>query len=398
MKDIYEKYLAVLRAFVQGTAPEKLEPQELQQVMELAKINSTGGILCYVYMGHPELVDPAAHAAMRRHCLGEITMFGRRTELAKMLAGELDKNGIDFVVFKGFVVRDYYPVPELRTFSDVDFIIHKEDRRRSDELMLKLGYQRHEDWEPSYSYAKGVEYYELHSRVIGFDVSDRADYVGYFSDIWGHTRQAQVLNLPHAWELKPEFHFLYMLTHIAKHISRSGAGVRMYLDLAFFIRHYGDTLDWDWVKAEMKKLNLLDFAAVALAGVEHWFGVESPMKLKQVTDEVLEDFTDFTISGGVYGYVGRDQGEMFLKQQNRNGEKVSRFRTLLFHAFPPVKVLVNKYAYLGKYPWLLPVAWIQRLLDKRKEWGRFASSTKQVLTADEEKVRKLRRIYQEIGL
>lgn len=398
MKEIYDKYLSVLRVFVQGNAPEKLEPQELIQVMNLSKINSTGGILSYVYLPHRELVDPQMHMQMRRQCHAEIAMYTRRVELAKLLAEELDKNGIDFVVFKGFVVRDYFPVPELRTFSDVDFIIHKEDRRKSDELMLALGYTRTEDWEPSYAYVKGTECYELHSRVIGFDVSDKADFVGYFADIWDRTRKAQVLDLSHAWELKPEFHFLYMLTHIAKHISRSGAGIRMYLDLAFFVKHFGDSLDWDWVAGEMEKLNLLDFAAVALAAVERWFGVESPMTLKQVSDEVLEDFTDFTISGGVYGYVGKDQGEVFLKQQNRNEESVSKFRTLLHHAFPSAKVLVNKYDYLEKHGWLLPVAWGQRLIDRRKEWGRFAESTKSILNADDEKVLKLKRIYKEIGL
>ena len=30
------------------------------------------------------------------------------------------------------------------------------------------------------------------------------------------------------------------LTHIAKHISSSGAGIRMYMDIAVFIRHLGE--------------------------------------------------------------------------------------------------------------------------------------------------------------
>ena len=398
MKDIYRKYLCVLRSFVQGTAPEGLAPQELEKVMVLSKINSTGGIACYTYLSRPELVDPAVHAHMRRQCHREIAVYARRAEMTKLLAAELNKNGIDFILFKGFVVRNYYPVPELRTYGDVDIIIHKEDRQKSDELMLSLGYQRHDDWEPSYSYAKGTEYYELHSRVIGFDVSDKADFVGYFSHIWDHTRPARVVDLPHAWELTPEFHFLYLLTHIAKHISRSGAGVRMYMDLAFFIKHFGAALDWNWIVSELEKLNLVDFAAVVLAALDRWFGVENPTPLKEISDELLEDFTEFTLSGGVYGYVGRDQGAVFVKQQDRNEESVSKFKTLLFHAFPPAKVLVNKYAYLEKRRWLLPVAWTQRLIDRRKEWGRFADSTKQILSADEEKVLKLKRIYKEIGL
>ena len=398
MKQIYETYISILRSFVQGTAPEPMEPGVLAQVAELARIHSTGGILNHVCLSVPGLVDPALRGQLRRRCLSEINLYARRAELARHLAAELDRAGIDFVLFKGLVVRGYYPVPELRTFGDVDILIRREDRQKSDGLMTALGFTRKEDWEPSYSYHRGAEYYELHSRVIGFDVSDRADFVGYFGDIWNHTRPAQVVELPHARELTPEFHFLYLLTHIAKHISRSGAGMRMYLDLAFFIRHFGRSLDWAWVAGELEKLNLTDFGAVALTAVEHWFGVECPMELKPVDREVLGDFTEFTVSGGVYGYVGKDQGELFLKQQNRNGEDVSRFRTLMHHAFPDAKILVNKYAYLERHPWLLPAAWAQRLIDKRKEWGRFADSTRQILSADEEKDRTLKRIYKEIGL
>ena len=398
MKEIYRKYLCALRAFVQGSVPEKLEPGELEELLDLAGIHSTVGIVCHVYRSHPELVEPRYHAELRRRCLAELSVQAGRAEYTRHLAAELDKNGMEFILFKGFVVRDYYTVPELRTFGDVDIVIHREDRQKSDGLMLELGYERRDDWEPSFSYRKGTEYYELHSRVIGFDVSDRADFVGYFGSIWDHTRPAHVVKLPHARELTPEFHFLYLLTHIAKHISSSGAGARMYLDLAFFIRHFGEGLDWSWVAGELEKLALRDFANVALSAVEQWFGVKCPIGAKQPDDGVMADFLEFTLSGGVYGYVGRDRGEMFLKQQNRNGEEISRFRTLLHHALPPVTVLVNKYAYLERHPWLLPVAWAQRLVDSRSQWGRFADHTKDILSADEEKVRKLKRIYKEIGL
>lgn len=398
MKDINRKYLSALHSFVQGAAPETVAAEEWKELMELARIHSTRGILCHVYMRHPGLTDPALLPALRRQCLQEIDLYNRRAEQMRQLAAKLDENEIDFVLFKGFVVRNYYPVPELRTFGDVDILIHKEDRRKSDELMLSLGYTRKDDWEPSYSYRKGTEYYELHSRVIDFDASGKADFLGYFGRIWEHTHPAQVVPLPHARELDPEFHFLYLLTHLAKHISASGAGIRMYLDLALFIRHFGRSLDWDWIVQELEKLRLWDFANVAFLAVQQWFGVESPIRLAPVAEDVMADFLEFTLAGGVYGYVGRDKGLVFLKQQSQNEEKVSKFRTLMNHAFPSADVLVNKYAYLEDHRWMLPVAWVQRLADKRSEWGRFAEHTSEILNADEEQVLKLKRIYKEIGL
>ena len=46
--------------------------------------------------------------------------------------------------------------------------------------MLSIGLARKHDWEPVYSYIRGVEYYEVHTDVMEVDVSDKADYKGYF--------------------------------------------------------------------------------------------------------------------------------------------------------------------------------------------------------------------------
>lgn len=398
MKEIYNKYLSALRAFVQGTGPENINAAELKDLLELAAINSTRGIVCYAYMSHTDRIEPELLAPLRKQCYQEITLYARRAEQMRQLAAELDSHGIDCIYFKGFVVRDYYPVPELRTFGDVDFVIRKADREKSDALMKTLGYEPRDTWEPAYSYLKGTEYYEIHTDVMEVDVSDKADYTEYYSHIWEHTQPANVVNLPHAMEFTPEFHFLYLLTHIAKHISGSGAGIRMYLDIAFFVRHFGDTLDWQWITGELEKLCLADFANVAFQAVENWFDVACPIASDPTDEEIMADFLEFTMVGGVYGYVGRDKSLIFLKQQNRNEAEVSKVKTLLLHAFPPVRSLENRYTYLQKAPVLLPVAWIQRLADSRSQWGRFADHTKNIVTADTEEVRKLKRIYKELGL
>lgn len=398
MQEIYSKYLAALRAFVQGTAPEALSAQQWQQLLELSYINNTQGIVAHVYMSHPELVEPQLRPTLRQLCFSEVNLYAARADQMTALAAKLSESGIDCLLFKGFVVRNYYPVPELRTFGDIDLVIRPEDREKCDRLMKELGYTVKVGWEPVYSYVKDGEYYEIHTQILEVDVSDKADYKAYFSHIWEHARPSSVLKLPHIFEFTPEFHFLYLLTHIAKHISGSGAGVRMYLDLAFFLRHFGAALSWDWVAEQLRDLQLIDFANVALTAAQQWFGVPSPLPLQPVKEEIMADFLEFTLLGGVYGYAGRDKSIVFLKKQDRNNEKVSKFKTLMFHAFPPVRSLKDRYRYLQKHPWLLPWAWIQRLFDSRKEWGRFADNTKNILTADEEEVVKLKRIYQQIGL
>ena len=177
--------------------------------------------------------------------------------------------------------------------------------------MKEMGYLPRDTWEPAYSYWKDTEYYEIHTELLDSDVSDQADYPAYFRHLWDHTKPSDNLKLPSAREFTPEFHLLYLLTHIAKHISSSGAGIRMYLDLAFFIRHCRESCDWGWVNKELQKLHLTKFANMALTASEHWFGIASPLPLNPVDPQIMDDFTEFTLSGGTYGHTGRDKSIIF---------------------------------------------------------------------------------------
>ena len=397
MKALYRDYLAILKSFIYDEAPELSGEAAPGKLYNLANVNSMAGILCYTFMRYPGLTDERLRGFFRGQCLTTVATYVDRAEKMKELIVKLDEAGIDHLVFKGFVLRDYYPMPELRAFGDIDFAIRAEDRRSCDELMRSLEYEVKTDWEPVYAYVKEKEYYEVQTNVMAVNVSDKSDTADYFSRFWENAVPCGSFS-GHTYVFRPEYHFLYLLAHIAKHISGSGAGIRMYLDLAFFIRHFGKSLDWKWVGGELEKLALADFANTVLNALKVWFGVESPLALRPLDEGILEDFLEFTLEGGTFGFNGRDRSVVYLKEQDPGEESVSRVRTILWHAFPPIGELNDRYTYLQKCPWLLPAAWAHRLIDSRKEWGRYVDNTKKIISADPEEVLKLKRIYKEIGL
>ena len=230
--------------------------------------------------------------------------------------------------------------------------------------------------------------------MLETDISERADYRDYFSHVWDYAVQ----QTEHTFVLKPEYHLMYLLTHIAKHIHGSGAGIRMYLDIAFFPKHFGDALDWDWFSGELRKLNFYDFTNMVFTLVSREFGVESPIALRDVDEQTYQDFLDFTMAGGTFGKFGRDSAVIQLKNQDIGEESVSKGKTLLLRFFPPVRRLERRYTYLQKAPWLLPVAWIHRVFKNKKLLDRRIREVQSIATADTEEVLKFKRIYQEIGL
>lgn len=385
--------LKVLKGFIWGECPGAFRG-DWAKLISLSHIHSVTGIVGYMVKRFPDETNAEVSGILWKQCLHSIAMFSLRAEQMKALIQKMNEREIAHLLLKGYVLKDYYPVPELRTFGDIDFLIHPEDRCKSDDLMTEEGFERKADWGSVHNYVRAAEYYEIHTDVMEVNVSDKADYKGYFRHIWEHARLVD----GHTWELAPEYHFLYLLTHIAKHINGAGAGIRMYMDIAVFIRHFGQELDWDYVQRELRTLCFSDFANTVLTVVQRYFGVESPISLRGMDKALLDDFMEFTMEAGVFGKAGRDLGLIHLKCQNRNEENVYRTRTFLRRLFPSAVSLEMAYPYLKGRHWLLPVIWLRRLLRIRNHWRRNLKEAHSIMSTDKEEVLKLKRIYKGIGL
>jgi len=390
--------MSLLRAFVQEVPLSPVEFQRLDaalpEVLPLCRLHTIMGIWAYkvreyydIYGVEDEDAREVYETAQKIYSRTVSQAVNRELQyqaLSKMLA----EGGIDHLAFKGIVVKDMYAVPQLRSFGDIDLAIRQADRQRCHKLMQKLGYTATTDFEPVYTYQKEKEMYEIHTSVMAVNITDRADYIGYFKNLWNYaTEQA-----PHIWAFTPEFHFVYLLTHIAKHIYSSGAGIRMYLDLAFYLKRFGDTLDWQWIQAELDKLKLTEFFHLAMDAVARWFAVKPPIPIPEMEEDLFLQFETFTMEGGVFGFEGRLSGEQMVRKQ---GERSKALRETLF---PHAKTIQARYTYLQKYPWLLPVAWVDRLVRNRRIIGKMTEKTKEIMTADEKELQEVSTFYRRIGL
>lgn len=389
-----EYLLHLLGAYLRQEKP-RLDPEaDWQKMTELANVHNLAGTLGYMDMCWQLCPEPQLRGQLRRACLNTIAFFANRAALAEEFSKTLSERGIDHIIMKGMVLRNFFPVPELRTFGDVDLVIRQEDRARCHCLMLELGFQVKTDWEPVYTYTRGPEVYEIHTEIMEVDVSDKADFRGYFRNLWDNALQMEV----HRYEFTPEYHFVYLLTHIAKHVTGSGAGIRMYLDLAVFVQHYGSNLDWNCIDKMLKELALEGFADAALGLVKDCFGIALPTHRNPLPEQVRADFLEFTVAGGIFGRAAQNEGVHSLEQKSRGQGDVSRTGTLVKRLFPSAQSIQGRYTYLQEKPWLLPAAWVHRLVRTKGSWQEHTREAREILAADKEAVRKLSRLYRDIGL
>lgn len=395
MNSVQKAILSILKAFLNNQKnieiPDGFNWNEFDK---LVRINNISGIVGYMFLQSAAGTIPAEiRKRYRVEFLTTASVSASREDSMESLIGVLRANDIDHLLFKGYVVRDLYTVPELRTFGDIDFAIKPKDRQKCDELMRQNGYQLLENWEPVYVYESAIEHYEVHTELLDSNLNEKADYRQYFKDFWEHALKKD----ERTYVLEPEYHLIFLLMHIAKHLYGSGAGIRMYLDIAFYIRKYRQTIDWKRFKSEIDSLKLSKFVNTVFTAVQEWFGIESPVPLEKTDNDFTERFLTFTLNGGVFGFEDKSSALTQLRKNTAEGS-VNRKKTLLNRAFPPVRNMEARYTYLQTKPWLLPAAWVHRFFKKKNTTGEYLKESRELLTTNADEVVELGEFYKRIGI
>ena len=395
MNSNQEAIIRILKAFLNDQQNIDI-PRDVdwKTFSRLVEINSISGIVGYVFQQlNTGQIPFEIQEKYESDFLSTIMITTIRDEDMKSLINLLNKNGIDHLLFKGYIVKDLYTVPELRTYGDIDFAIRKESRGKCNALMKHSGFRLLDDWEPVYSYEKNNEHYEIHTELLDSNLNNNYDYKAHFRDFWKH---ATCIG-QHSYTLDPEFHLLYLLIHIAKHVYSSGAGIRMYLDIAFYIREYHYKIDWEHFQREVQTFKLEQFVNTVLSAIEQWFEIERPIPLKAIDDAFMDEFLSFTLNGGVFGHNSK-VAKLSQVRQNSQGQSVKRVDTLRKRAFPSIDTIKSKYVYLESKPWLLPVAWVHRFFIKKGSTADYLNESKKILRTNKKDIIELNDFYQKIGI
>ncbi len=269
-------------------------------------------------------------------------MSGRYNEFLRMNR-LMQNNGITFIGLKGCVIRNLYPVPELRTMGDFDILTNKNMLPKIVKIFKDNGYSVEKDiygvvaksnkayWEVFYSLEQefAFEPYENTQRVMN------------------NLKFDEVITYP------TESYFLaHMIIHTGKHYIEKGAGIRNLCDIALFIEKNRENIDFKLTEALCKKQNYYNIYCYILSALKNRFDIsmnDIDFQYKQT-----ERFIEYTLSSGVFGRIDNVIIHQAAKSQD---DSISGMRKILF---PSIKTLDYRYTYLKKFPFLLPIAWIHR--------------------------------------
>ena len=306
--------------------------------------------------------NAALFAAVKQQVIAQVLHQTMRASEFADLYQKLRAAGLHPVVVKGQLCSRLYPLKDHRISADDDLLIPDGEFMACHEQFLSNGLRTGTPAdeltaadEVSYTKDGSPLYIELHRHLFD-SAEDAHDELNHFFADLNPVEIDGFLAMP------PHEHLLYLLLHAYKHFVRSGIGLRQFCDIGLWARAYHDEIDWQRLHDQCSSVHAATFAAAAFRIARDDLGIEFDLPAPWDGSIDVEPLLHDTLCGGVYGSndltrLHSSTVTLNAVKASRTGEKSSVLRTL----FPKREYLERRYPYLKKRPYLLPVAWVQRI-------------------------------------
>lgn len=273
------------------------------------------------------------------------------------------KEGVKVIVLKGIVVRALYPQPENRPSNDEDLYIEKQNAEKAIEIMIKHGFQilqKTEEVTVLVNVNNGLSI-ELHTTLFSKESKAYGSYQNFFHDAFENAQTHQI-NGQDVYSLSYDQHMLFLIMHFVKHFLHGGVGFRQLLDIIMYAETYAMQIEWKKIYDVLREEHLLILLENLFSIAQQYLGfslenISMPIDYEQTwidADDLLTDIWE----AGIFGKSTQERVHSSTITLSAAGGRQSLRMTL----FPSLKSLKDKYAYLQKMPFLLPLAWCTRIL------------------------------------
>lgn len=307
--------------------------------------------------------NAALFASVKQQVVAQVLSQTVRSAEFAVLYQKLRAAGLHPVVVKGQLCSRLYPLTDHRLSADDDLYIPDGEFLACHEALRENGLTTDTPAdalltadEVSYTKKGSPLYIELHRHLFDSAEDAHDDLNRFFADL-------KPIEIDGFLAMPPHEHLLYLILHAYKHFVSCGIGLRQFCDIGLWARAYHDQIDWQRLHAQCERVHAATFARaafhIARDGLGIAFALPAPWDAAIDTNPLLHD----TLCGGVYGsndYTRLHSSTVTINavKASRTGERSGVLRTV----FPKRAYLERRYPYLQKRPYLLPVAWLARMV------------------------------------
>lgn len=336
---------ALLRSAIRGTSLTEEErncysPDLLEALLKISYKHDVIHLLVFG-LKQNELLSQE-NSDIEKYILKAVYRYERIRYEYENLCAALEKAQIPFLPLKGAVLCQYYSEPWMRTSSDIDILVHREDLDNAISYLSdnhKYVEKERATHDVSICSPMGV-HVELHFDLIEEGRAQKA--IDVLQSVWENVTLHE--NSGYWHEMNDEYFYFYHIAHMAKHFENGGCGIRPFIDL--------------WILDNMPNVNrsarddllikggLLKFANASRRLSKMWFG-------DKASDKFSLQMQNFLLDGGVYG----SSDNRVAIQQKKSGGRIGY---IFSRMFIPYSKLKRYYPILEKHRWLMPVMQVRR--------------------------------------
>lgn len=307
--------------------------------------------------------NAALFAAVKQQVIAQVLHQTMRASEFSGLYQKLRAAGLHPIVVKGQLCSRLYPLKDHRISAEDDLYIPDAEFMACHEQLLANGLRTGTPAdelasadEVSYTKDGSPLYIELHRHLFDSAEDAHDELNRFFADL-------NSVEIDGFLAMPPHEHLLYLLLHAYKHFVRSGIGLRQFCDIGLWARAYHGEIDWQRLHDQCAAVHAATFAAAAFRIARDYLGIGFDLSAPWDENIDVEPLLHDTLCGGVYGSndltrLHSSTVTLNAVKASRRGERSGVLRTV----FPKRAYLERRYPYLKKRPYLLPVAWVQRLV------------------------------------
>lgn len=388
-KQEWQYLFDIIRYSLSGGTPPKCDGKpDWAYLYQLCRYHKIEAMVCCGLEKLPEEERPEEEIMKR---LRETARLGTAREAVQHFSLEelldaFEEAGAACLPLKGILLKQFYPRPDLRMMADLDILFRPEQEEKVEEVLLRLGYVcDHRDDHHNVFFRKPFMNIEMHHCIVSPD--DR--FAPYYENVWERARpeEGRSFVFRFGWE---DF-YIFVLAHMVKHFMNGGTGIRSIVDIWLFMEKMKNELDWSYLKEELEKVHLSTFEENMRGLAAVWFqGKESTPFYDQMTELFVES--------GVYGTMNHYKQQQVATMSVDKKVWQGQMQIWLSLIFLPYRYMKQQYAFLEKYPVLLPAAWIHRIFRTCFKKKGQASKVLQGAKADTAEVYKWQALYEELEL
>lgn len=342
--------------------PIKLDYQKLFDLASQHQISALIYNQIYNFDDFPEEIKQR----WKRDALKINAFQTRKTMKILQVYRQFLNQGLKVLIVKGLVCRSLYPQPDNRQSNDEDLYVQKGEYEAVKDILLKNNFtviSESGDVTTFIDPVSGLSI-ELHTALFSLESKAYGNYQRYFDQAFDECIVHSIDGVE-VYSLEYTQHLLFLILHFVKHFFHGGIGIRQVVDIVMYSEAYGDKVDWDRLYDILKDLNIyvLIVNLFAMAHDQLEFDYTKIRVPEGIDKSDYQDLFDDIMDAGIFGQSSSERIHSATITLNTISDgKTSVLKSI----FPSLKEMQGKYKYLNKYPVLLPIAYLSRIVNYKK--------------------------------